>query len=234
MFPIAQDQWLNIFLLNKNEFSFYQILYFISGFLFPLLVINNSLHNFYNYKFNTNKYKSKQIKYISYLIIFTSLVLSILINKYFIFTIRNIIPQKALNINFDLKLEVLLLLLISTLLFFNKSKMLIKKLFLLNFFIIFIVSWSAYVFNLLGIETFINKYIFTDALLNFNGLNIFNIIYLLVLEVFYYLWSFISYQKNISDWSIPYPSKSDTKHIFQIIIFYFGVILYYFIFNQIS
>ena len=234
MFPIAQDQWLNIFLLNKNEFSFYSILYFLSGFLFPLLVINNSLYNFCNYKFNNNKYKSKQIKYISYLIIFTCLVLSILINKYFIFTIKYIFPQKALNINFDLRLEFLLILLNSTLLFFKKSKRLIKKLFLLNFFIIFIVSWSTYVFNLLGMENFVNKYISIDTLLDFKALNIFNIIYLLGLEIFYFLWSFLSYQNNLSDWSISYPSKSDTKPIFQIIIFYFGVIIYYYIFNQIS
>ena len=94
-----QDQWLNIFLLNKSEFSYYPIIYYFSGFLFPILVINNSLSNFYDYKFNSNKYQSKKFKFISYLFTFIVLILSILTIKYFIFSIRYIIPQVDLIIN---------------------------------------------------------------------------------------------------------------------------------------
>ena len=71
LFPIVQDQWLNIFLLNEFEFSYYSILYYLSGFLFPIVVINNSLSNFFDYKFNSNKYQSKEFKFIGYLILIT-------------------------------------------------------------------------------------------------------------------------------------------------------------------
>ena len=92
-----QDQWLNIFLLNKFEFSFYSILYFLSGFLFPIVVINISLNNFFDYKFSSNKYESNKLRSIGYLVSFTLLILSILVIRYFIFSIKYIIPQIDLN-----------------------------------------------------------------------------------------------------------------------------------------
>ena len=229
-----QDQWLNIFLLNKDEFSYYSILYFISGFLFPIVIINNSLKNFFYYKFSSNKYKSNKLRSIGYLVTFTLLVLSILIIRYFILSINYIIPQIDLNSYFDIKLKILLLLIVMILLLINKTKRIIKKLFLLIFFIIFFINWSTYNMNLHGIESFINKYISDNNYYDFNNLNILNISYLFILEIFYYLWSFITYQNNLSDWSITTPKKVDFIPLSKITIFYFGVLIYYLIFKRIS
>ena len=234
MFPIVQDQWLNIFLLNKFEFSYYSILYFISGFLFPIIVIRTSLSNFFHYKFISNKYESNKLRFIGYLVTFTLLILSILIIRYFIFSINYIIPQIDLNSYFDIKLKILLLLIVMVLLLINKTKRIVKRLFLVIFFIIFFVNWSTYYLNLHGIDNFIIKYISDNNYYDFYNLNILNISYLFILEIFYYFWSYITYQKNLSDWSISFPKKSDFKPISKIIIFYLGVLIYYLIFKRIS
>ncbi len=229
-----QDQWLNIFLLNKFEFSFYSILYFLSGFLFPIIVINNSLINFFDYKFSSNKYESFKLRFIGYLVTFTLLFLSILIIGYFIFSLNYIFPQIDLKIYFDIKLKILLLLIVMILLLIKKTKRILKKLFLLNFFIIFFINWSAYILNLQGVDFFIYKDISDNIFYDFSNLNILNITYLYILEIFYYLWSFISYQKNLSDWSITFPKRVDLIPFTKITIFYLGVLIYYLIFKRIS
>ncbi len=226
-----QDQWLNIFLLNKFEFSFYSILYFLSGFLFPIIVINISLNNSFDYKFSSNKYESNKLSSIGYLVTFTLLILSILVIRYFIFLINYIIPQIDLNSYFDIKLKILLLLIVMILLLINKTKRIIKRLFLLIFFIVFLINWSTYYLNLQGIETFINKYISDN---NYYDLNLLNISYLFILEIFYYFWSFISYQNNLSNWSIKTPTGVDFMPLLKITIFYLGVLIYYLIFKRIS
>ena len=234
MFPIVQDQWLNIFLLNQFAFSYYSILYFLSGLFFPIIIISYSLRNFCDYKFNSNNYEIKKLKYIGYLVFFNILILSILIIRYFILSINYIIPQIDLNSYFDIKLKILLLLIVMILLLINKTKRIIKKLFLLIFFIIFFINWSTYNMNLHGIESFINKYISDNNYYDFNNLNILNISYLFILEIIYYLWSFITYQNNLSDWSITTPKKVDFIPLSKITIFYFGVLIYYLIFKRIS
>ena len=234
MFPIVQDQWFNLFLLNEFEFSYYSILYFLSGFLFPILVINSSLSNFYDYKFFSNKYQSNKFKFVSFIVILNILILSLLIIKYFTISVEYIIPQIDLNIYLDNKLKILLFLIVNIFLLINKTKRLIKKLFLINFFIICFVNWSVYFFNLQGIEIYIIKYISNNFFYNFNNLNILNILYLFIIEIFYYVWSYISYQNNLSDWSITYPIKVDLIPLFKITIFYSGVLTYYFIFNIVN
>ena len=234
MFPIVQDQWLNIFLLNEFEFSYYSILYFLSGLLFPIVVIYNSLCNFNDYKFNSNKYQIKKLKFIGYLVIFTILILSILIISYLTFSIKYVIPQIDINSYFDIKLKFLALLLVIIFLLINKTKRILKKIFLFNFFVICLLNWSIYFLNLLGIEIYINKYISYYSFYDFNNLNILNPLFLLVFEIFYYLWSFISYQNNLSNWSITYPIRADLIPISKIAIFYSGVLIYYFIFNRIN
>ena len=229
-----QDQWLNIFLLNKFEFSYYSILYFLSGFLFPIVVIKNSLSDFFDYKFSSNKYKSNKLRFIGYLVTFTLLILSILIIRYFIFSFNYIIPQIDLNIYLDIKLKIFLLLIVIILLLINKTKRIIKRFFLLNFFIIFFINWSTYFLNLQGIEIFINKYMSDKNYYDFNNLNILNISYLFIFEVLYFLWSLISYENNLSDWSITYPKKVDFIPISKITIFYLGVLIYYLIFKRVS
>ncbi len=234
MFPIVQDQWLNIILLNELEFSFYSILYFLSGFLFPILVIFNSLINFFDYKFYPNKHQSKKLNFIGLFIIINILILSILIIRYFILSINLIIPLIDYEAYLDIKLKILLLLIVMIFLLINKTKRILKKIFLLNFFIISFINWSIYFSNLQGVEIFINKYITNNNNYEFNNLNTLNILYLFSFEIFYYLWSFITYQNNLSDWSITYPKKRDIVPISKISIFYLGVLIYYFIFNRVS
>ena len=229
-----QDQWLNIFLLNKFEFSYYSILYFLSGFLFPIVVINISLNNFFDYKFSSDKYESNKLRSIGYLVTFTLLVLSILIIRYFIFALNYIIPQIDLNSYFDIKLKILLLLIVMVLLLINKTKRIVKRLFLVIFFIIFFINWSTYYLNLHGIDNFIIKYISDDNYYYFYNLNILNISYLFILEIFYYFWSYITYQNNLSDWSITIPKRVDFIPLSKITIFYLGVLIYYLIFKRIS
>ena len=229
-----QDQWLNIFLLNKFEFSYYSILYFLSGFLFPIVVINNSLNNFFDYKFSSNKYESNKLRSIGYLVTFTLLILSILIIRYFIFSLNYIIPQIDLNSYFDIKLKILLLLIVMVLLLINKTKRIVKRLFLVIFFIIFFINWSTYYLNLHGIDNFIIKYISDNNYYDFYNLNILNISYLFILEIFYYFWSYITYQNNLSDWSITIPKRVDFIPLSKITIFYLGVLIYYLIFKRIS
>ena len=229
-----QDQWLNIFLLNKSEFSYYSILYFLSGFLFPIIVIYNSLNNFFDYKFSSNKYESNKLSSIGYFVTFTLLILSILIIRYFIFSVNYIIPQINFETYFDIRLKILLFIIVMIFLIINKTKIILKKLFLLNFFIICFINWSIFFLNLQGIETFINKNISNYSYYEFNNLNILNIFYLLIFEIFYYLWSFITYQNNLSDWSINYPKKTDCIPLSKITIFYLGVLIYYYIFKRIS
>ena len=174
------------------------------------------------------------MRFIGYLVTFTLLILSILIIKYFKFSINYIFPQIDLNIYFDIKLKVFLLLIVMIILLINKTKRIIKRLFLLNFFIIFFINWSTYFLNLQGLEIFINKYISNNNYYDFNNLNILNISYLFILEIFYYLWSFITYQKNLSDWSITFPKGIDFVPLSKITIFYLGVLIYYLIFKRIS
>ena len=234
MFPIVQEQWLNILLLNEFEFSYYSILYYISGFLFPILVINNSSYNFSNYNFNSNKYQSKKFKFVGSIVISTVLILSILIIRYFIFSINYIISQIDLNNYFDIKLQVLLSVIVMILLLINRTKIIIKKLLLLNYFIICFINWSIYFLNIQGIEIFINKYISSKNFYEFNNLNTINIFFLFIIEILYYIWSFISYKKNLSDWSITYPLKSDFTTLSKITIFYLGIFVYYIILDRIN
>ena len=234
MFPIVQDQWLNIYLLSQFVYPYYTVLYFLSGFLFPIVVINTSLSKFFDYKFNFNKHQDKKFKFIGFLLFFNILILSILIIKYFIISINYIIPQIDLNIYFDIKLKILLLLVVMVLLLINRTKRILKRLFLLNFFIICFINWSTYFLKFQGIEIFLNKYISNNNFYEFNNLNILNIFYLFAFEIFYYLWSFITNENNLSDWSIAYPKKVDLIPISKITIFYLGVLIYYIIFKRIS
>ena len=234
LFPIVQDQWLNIFLLNEFEFSYYSILYFLSGFLFPIVVIKNSLSNFFDYKFSSNKSHSKKFKLLGCIVISTILILSILIIGYFIFLVNYIIPQIDLNIYFDIKLKILLLIITTILLLINKTKRIIKIFILFNYSIICFVNWSTYFFKLQGIDILLSKYNTDISYYEFNNINILNILFLFIFEIFFYLWSFITYQNNLSDWSLSYPKSRDLVPISKITIFYLGVLIYYFIFKRIS
>jgi len=230
LFPIVQDQWLNISLLDESDFSSYSILYYFSGLLFPLIILINSRKNYLNYKFESNlSSQKKDIKFLFYAVTLILLTLSFLISKYIIFTFYffKIIPTNGGFI--DIKYEILIILTIIILLLINKTRNKLKNLFIINFFINSIFIWTNYFLIIYGFNKFTYEYF-----LDFKILNIINVIYLYLIEILFYLWSYLSYKNNLSDWSVPYPSNSELKPIFKITIFYLGILVYYFIFNRLN
>ena len=190
------------------------------------------MNNLSDYKFSSYKSEGKKFKFIGSLVISCILIISILTIRYFTFSINYITPQIDLNIYFDFKLKILLLFITSLFLLINK--VIIKKLILVNFFMICFINWSNYFVSLQGIEIFQNNYLSNNSYYEFNNLNILNIFYLLIFEIFYYIWSFLSYQNNLSDWSISKPKREDFKPLSKTIIFYLGVLIYYYIFSLMS
>ena len=217
-------------LLDESDFSYYSILYYFSGLLFPLIILNNSIRNHINYRFESNlNPQKKDIKFLFYVLIIILIPLSFLITKYFTLSfnfIKNILISKGY---IDIKYEILIILVVILLLSINKTKNKLKNLFIINFFLNSIFIWSNYFLNIYGINNFTNEY-----MLDFKTLNIINIIYLYIIEILFYLWSYLTYNNNLSNWSVPYPSNSELKPIFKITIFYFGILVYYYIFNRIS
>ena len=81
--PFVQKQWFNLYSLNINEFSFYSILYYLSGAICPSLVCLNSLKNYTYYKFN--KIQSLKVikgKRLLFLVAINLIFLSYLIADY--------------------------------------------------------------------------------------------------------------------------------------------------------
>ena len=145
-----------------------------------------------------------------------------------------IFPKIELNTYFDIKFKILLLLLLFILLLINKTKRIIKRFLLINYFIICFINWSTYFFKLQGIDILVSKYSTDISYYDFNNINILNIIYLFFFELLYYIWSFITYQNNLSNWSLSYPKRVDIVPISKITIFYLGVLIYCLIFKRIS
>ena len=230
MFPIVQDQWLNLSLLDESNFSSYSILYYFSGLLFPLIILNNSVRNYVNYKFESNfNPPKKDINYLFYTLTLILLPLSFLITKYFTFTL-NFFKNIPTNRGYiEIKYEILIILIVLVLLLINKTKNKLKNLFIINFFLNSIFIWTNYFLNIYGINKFTNEY-----MLDIKTLNIINIIYLYIIEILFYLWSYLTYNNNLSNWSVPYPSNSELKPIFKITIFHFGILVYYYIFSSIN
>jgi|TARA_A100001234_G_scaffold5815_1_gene4763 hypothetical protein len=230
--PFVQKQWFNLYLFNINDFSFYSVLYYLSGTIGPLLICFNSLNNNTHYKFNNkNTYIKNSIKG-------KSLFFLVAINLIFLsyFTINYI------NINFDLisnlfiegfdfqQLDIFqlssLILLISILLIFKKSRLLYKKIILGNFILISFYIWYLQINNIIVDDNFnIHRYF------GLNNLNVVNVLILVAIEISYYSWSFLSYKTNLSDWVVRKPQKGDLIPFLNMIIFYFFIIIYYLILN---
>ena len=99
----------------------------------------------------------------------------------------------------------------------------------------------AYIPFLLNSFFIWNNYFITDNLLsNQNGflnlnlshqikLDLININYLLLIEIIYFVWSYISNESNISDWNIPKPQNSDFYQVINLLVFY-GIINFYYIY----
>ena len=194
----------------------------------PILVIINSLNKFTYYKFNyqlkqNNKYLSGKFLLLISLII--SLITSILISQYIFINLKiilnYIINKNEYLVNFDIDKQILFLIMISTFLIFKRTKFIIKKIILINYFLFSIITWFSQINNSFLIDV-VPFYIF-----NFRNINFTNIAFLLIIETFYYLWSYISYGSFLSDWKVPIPSKKEVSLVYIIGMFYLLIILYY-------
>ena len=205
----------------------------MSGYLFPTILIYYSLNNFTDYQFNNNYGKDKKngFRYLSYIVFPILLILSTLITKYYIYSFSKI-NNDSFNF-FELNnFQFIFILIFSILLLIKKTKVKVKNLYLTFYLINFSIYWTinTYPFNISNSflsDNYINKFISSN--LDFNYINI---IFLFLLEILYFLWSFISHKSNLSDWYIPTPIKSDLYPVINIFLFYFGLIVYFYIFKN--
>ncbi len=169
---------------------------------------------------------------ISYIVFPILLIFSTLITKYYIY-LFSIINNALFNLLEFNHLQIIFILIISFLLLINRTKKKVKKLYLIYYLINFSIYWTINTYSLnisnkVIRDNFINKFISSN--LNFNYINI---IFLFLLEILFFLWSFISHKNNLSDWHIPIPKKSNLYPLLNIILFYFGLIVYFYIFKNI-
>ena len=228
--PLVQNQWLNLSLFEINNFSFYKFLYYLSGLICPLLICKNSINNFTYYKFNSNNRKStirgKSLLIISSIFLIT---LSILISNYFYFNFEllfKLISNNKYIFIIDFYKNSFFILFISIFLISRVTRIFLKKFLLLNFFMISLFIWFIQINNIVIDKT----YPFANYL-NIDNLNFINVLFLLIIELFYYLWSYISYESNLSDWIVPKIKMVDFTNLLNIIIFYLCVMVYYLILN---
>ena len=227
LFPLAQQQWLNLYLFSNNNFSIYKVLYYLSGLIVPILVVINSLNNFTYYKFidhknNINNISGRFLLLIT--IIFLS-SLSILISQYIFINLKiftnYILSNNEYIVKFDYDKQLLLVVIISTFLIFKKTKFLLKKIILINYFIFSFITWYFQINNSFLIDV-VPYYIF-----KFGNINFLNVNFLLAIEAFFYFWSYISHRTNLSDWKVPKPIFKEVLPILNIAMFYLLINLYY-------
>ncbi len=226
--PFVQKQWFNLYLFDINNFSFYSILYYLSGTICPSFICLNSLKNYTYYNFNKNKIYSKNIIKGKRLLILVAI--NLIFISYFI--------ADYIYINFDLIFNLFLeeislpkpgfiqlstfIFLISILLIFKKSKILLKKLILVNFIFNSFYLWHLQINNINVDDQFhIYRYF------GLNDLNLINIFILVVIEISFFTWSYLSYKTNLSDWIVHQPQKGDITPFLNMFIFYFFIIIYY-------
>ena len=226
--PFIQKQWFNLYLFNNSDISFYSILYYLSGTICPFLICLNSLNNYTYYKFNKNKIRSKKSidgKALLFWVAITLIFLSYLIFDYIYINIDFIYNLFLEGFKFQqpgsLQLSFLILL-IAILSIFKKSRLLLKKLILVNFILISLYLWHLQINNISVDDQFhIYRYF------GLSYLNLINLFILVSIEISFYTWSFISYKTNLSDWIVPKPQKEDFTPFLNIFIFYFFIIIYY-------
>ena len=229
LFPLVQKQWLNLYLFDINNLSIYKLLYYLSGLIVPILVIITSLNKFTYYKFNLRKKNNNTFdvsgKSLFLITLLVLSILSILISNYIFINLKIILNLLMSNneylVQYDIDKQILFVVIISIFLIFAKTKYLLKKITLTNFFIFSIINWYSQINNS-SLNDVILFYIF-----KFENINFLNIVFLLAIETMFYLWSYISYNSYLSDWNVPRPYKKEVTPIFNVIIFYLLVILYY-------
>jgi len=228
IYPFIQKQWFNLYLFNINNISFYSILYYLSGIICPFLICLNSIKNNTNYQFNNKNFYSKKIitgKALLFLVAINLIFLSYLIVDY-------------IYINFDLTSNLflegiklhqlgifqssLIILVCSIFLIFKRSRLLLKKIVLINFMLISFYIWCFQINNI-NVDDQFNKYRYFGL----NDINLINVFILFAIETLYYTWSFLSYNTNLSDWIVHIPQKGNMIPFLKIFIFYFFIIIYY-------
>ncbi len=226
--PFVQKQWFNLYSLNFNDISFYSILYYLSGAICPTLVCLNSLKNYTYYKFNKDTIHSIKIikgKRLFFLVAINLIFISYLIADYIYINFDLIFNLFLEGINLpkpDIPQLSFFIFLISVLLIFKKSRFLLKKIILVNFILISIYLWHLQINNISVDDQFhIYRYF------GLNDLNLINLFILVVIEISFYTWSFLSYKTNLSDWIVPEPKRADFIPFLNILIFYFFIIIYY-------
>ncbi len=226
--PFVQKQWFNLYSLNINNISFYSILYYLSGAICPSLVYLNSLKNYTYYNFTKDKIHSIKIikgKRLLFLVAVNLIFLSYLIVEYIYINFDLMINLFFEGINVpkpDISQLCFFIFLISILLIFKKSKLLLKKIILINFVLISLYLWHLQINNIKIDDQFhLFRYI------GLNDLNLINIFILLALEISFFTWSFLSYKTNLSDWIVQKPQKGDLTPFLNMFIFYFFLIIYY-------
>ena len=226
--PFVQKQWLNLYTFNINDISFYSFLYYLSGAICPSLVCLNSLKNYTYYNFNKNKIHSKKTikgKRLFLLVSINLIFLSYFIAEYIYLNFDFILNLFLQEINLpkpDILILSFFIFFISLFLIFKKSRFLLKKIILVNFIFISLFLWHLQINNIIVDDQFhIYRYF------GLNDLNLINLFILVSIEISFYTWSFISYKTNLSDWIVPKPQKGDLIPLWNMIIFYFFIIIYY-------
>ena len=226
--PFVQKQWFNLYLFNINDFSFYSVLYFLSGTICPSLICLNSLNYFTYYKFDRHEINSKKIikgKTLFLLVSFNLILLSYLIANYLYMNFN--LMTNLFNEGFELQKPDILqfiffIFLISIFLIFRGSRLLLKKLVLVNFILISFFIWYLQINNINVDDQF-----YFYRYFGLNNINLINVFTLIFIEISYLMWSFLSYKTNLSDWIIYKPQKSDMTNVMNIFIFYFFIVVYY-------
>ncbi len=228
--PFVQKQWFNLYLFDINDISFYSILYYLSGTICPSLISVNSLNNYTYYKFSENKIYSKKIikeKALLLLVAVNLIFLSYLIIDYVFINFDLIFNLFLEGINLqkpDIFQLSLLILLISVLLIFKKSRILLKKLILANFILNSFSIWYLQINNInVSDQFYIYRYF------GLKDINLTNVFILVAIEIFYFMWSFISYGTNLSDWIVHIPKKVKIIPFLNFFSFYIFIIFYYLI-----
>ena len=228
LFPLVQKQWLNLYLFNINDFTIYKVLYFLSGLIVPILVSFCSLDKFTYYKFslhnnNSNNFISGKLLLVLTLIIL--FILSILTSQYIFINFKIFldlfIRSNEYLVQFFIDKQLLIIIVILAFLLLKNTKFIVKKIILTNYFLISIFSWYSQ----------INNYFLNDVvptyMLKFGNIYFINIVFLLTIEIIFFLWAYISHSTYLSDWKVPIPYKKELSPILHIVIFYFLSILYY-------
>ena len=226
--PFVQKQWFNLYLFDINNISFHSILYYLSGTICPFLISLNSLNKYTYYKFKKNKIENKKTiegKTLLFLVSINLIFISYLIADYIYINldfISNLFIKGVELQQPDIFQLSLFIILIAILMIFKKSRILFKKIVLINFILISFYIWHLQINN---INVYENYHIY--RYFGINNINLINVFILITIEISYFTWSFISHNNNLSNWKVFKPQKGDLIPILNIFIFYSFIVFYY-------